>query len=73
MTKPNPFEQPHPYDGRLDVCPWCHRRPSVLVTPPNRRRVECINERCPVQPMSYSFDLESEAVASWNYLIKGRR
>lgn len=66
------FTTPHPYSGRLDVCPWCRTRPSVLVTPPNRRRIECVNEKCKVQPMSYSFDTVAEAAGSWNYLVIGR-
>lgn len=72
---PIPFDDDHAitYQGRLDACPWCHVRPSVLVTPPHRRRVECVNPRCPVNPMSCSFDTPEEAADSWNYLPKGTR
>jgi len=66
-------DQPHPYQGRLDVCPWCRTRPSLLPTPPDRWRIECIHERCPLNPMSYSFNTPAEAAESWNYLIKGPR
>ena len=64
---------PHPYQGRLDVCPWCRTRPSLLPTPPDRWRIECVHERCPLNPMSYSFATPGEAAESWNYLIKGPR
>ena len=66
-------DQPHPYQGRLDVCPWCRTRPSLLPTPPDRWRIECIHESCPLNPMSYSFATPAEAAESWNYLIKGPR
>ena len=66
-------DQPHPYQGRLDVCPWCRTRPSLLPTPPDRWRIECINAQCKNNPMSYSFSTPAEAAESWNYLIKGTR
>ena len=66
-------DQPHPYQGRLDVWPWCRTRPSLLPTPPDRWRIECIHERCPLNPMSYSFATPAAAAESWNYLIKGLR
>ena len=66
-------DQQHPYQGRLDVCPWCRTRPSLLPTPPDRWRIECIHERCPLNPMSYSFASPAAAAESWNYLIKGTR
>lgn len=68
-----PYEQPHPYSGRLDVCPWCHRRPSVLPTAQDRWRVECLHEGCPMSPCSWGKETVAEAVAAWNYLIKDRR
>ena len=46
---------------------------SGTTTPPDRWRIECINERCKNNPMSYSFDTPGEAADSWNYLIKGPR
>ena len=66
-------DQPRPYQGRLDVCPWCRTRPSLLPTPPDRWRIECINQQCKNNPMSYSFATPGEAADSWNYLIKGTR
>ena len=68
-----PYDQPHPYGGRLDVCPWCHRRPSVLPTAQDRGRVECLHDGCPMQPCSWGKATVAEAVAAWNYLIKDRR
>jgi len=67
------FTTPYPYEGRLDVCPWCHVRPSIFASPLERWRVECVNPKCPVQPMSFSFDAVEKSVVSWNYLIKSRR
>lgn len=64
---------PHPYEGRLDVCPWCHRRPAVLPTPPDKWRVECLHEGCPMQPCGWGKATVAEAVDAWNYLIKNRR
>lgn len=68
-----PYDQPHPYGGRLDVCPWCHRRPSVLPTAQDRWRVECQHDGCPMQPCSWGKATVAEAVDAWNYLIKDRR
>ena len=67
------YVTPFPYEGRLDVCPWCKKRPSVYSSPLNKWRVECMQEGCPMHPMSYSYGTVEEAVGKWNYLIKGKR
>lgn len=49
------------------------KRPSVYSSPLNKWRVECMQEGCPIHPMSYSYETVEEAVGKWNYLIKGKR
>lgn len=65
------YVTPYAYEGRLDVCPWCKKSPVVLASPMDRWRVECVEDKCPINPMSFSYENKQDAVDHWNYLLGG--
>ena len=45
-------------------CPWCGKFFEIRANEQGRHWAECVNERCPVQPMGFAFASGTEAIES---------